>query len=497
MSNIVYTPAGPVTTAFHNSNAFVRIITGPIGSGKSIACIMDMMMHALKQPAGNDGWARSRVVIVRNTFPELKSTTIKSWLEWFDEETFGRVKWDSPITHKLLLGPKRELEAVFLAIDRPDDVSKLLSLETSWLFLNEVKTLPKAVLDAATGRVGRFPSPKSGVGAFHPCVIADTNPADDDHWVARLERGETFVDEEGIEIPMDGWEFFRQPSGLSDEAENLNWLNQNAESLKLPLNHPDRLATGRQYYTRLVAGKSKGWASVYVEGKNGATTSDRPVFPEYNDNIHTSKVVLNANPKLPLYLAFDFGLTPACAIFQIAPSGQLRVLDEVLITEGTSGLKQFIDNKLHPFLLSKYQGYKMISLHDPAGVQRSQANEVTCRQILKQEGLNPSAVSTNLFGPRREAVAFYLTRLIDGKPALILSSTIKVLRKALNGDYKYKRVNVPGEERYRDEPDKNMSSHIAEAFGYGCIHFHNPGRADKQIRVPRTSPYKPTSVAGY
>ena len=497
MATIQYAPAGPMAASFHASDAFVRGLLGPIGSGKSVACAMDLVSHALKQPPGNDGWSRSRAIIVRNTFPELKSTTIKTWLDWFPEETFGKVKWDSPITHKLLLGNRCEFEAVFLAIDRPGDVDKLLSLETSWIWLNEVKTLPKSVLDAATGRVGRYPSPKTGEGAFHPCVIMDTNPPDDDHWYANLERGETFVDDEGIEIPMDGWEFFRQPSGLSGDAENLNWLNQDRTSLALPINHPDRLAKGRQYYTRLLAGKSKNWASIYVEAKNGATTSDRPVFPEYNDTIHASKTPLNANPKLPLYLAFDFGLTPACAIFQVAPSGQLRVLDEVLITEGTSGLKQFIDNKLKPFLISKYQGYKIISLHDPAGVQRSQANEVTCRQILRQEGLNPSAVSTNLFGPRREAVAFFLTRLIDGKPAMILSSTVKILRRALNGDYKYRRVNVPGEERFRDEPDKNMSSHIAEAFGYGCIHFHNPGRSDNHIKIPRTSAYKPTSSAGY
>ncbi len=494
---IQYAPAGPIAASFHASTAFVRGLKGPIGSGKSVTCAMDLISHALKQPPGNDGWSRSRAIIVRNTFPELKSTTIKTWLDWFPEDIFGKVRWDSPITHTLLLGDKCTFEAVFLAIDRPGDVDKLLSLETSWIWLNEAKTLPKAVLDAATGRVGRYPSPKSGEGALHPCVIMDTNPPDDDHWYAKLERGETFEDEDGNTIPMDGWEFFQQPSGLSDDAENLSWLNQDRESLKLPVDHPDRRAKGRQYYTRLIAGKAKNWVKIYVEAKNGATTSDRPVFPEYNDSIHWSKNVIKGNTKLPLYLSFDFGLTPACTLFQIAPSGQFRVLDEVLISEGTSGLEQFIDSKVNPFLLSKYPGYKVISLHDPAGVQRSQANEVTCRQVLKQKGLNPSAVSTNLFNPRRDAVAFFLTRLIDGQPAFIMSSTVKYLRKALNGEYKYKRVNVPGEDRFRDEPDKNMSSHIAESLGYGCIHFHNPGRPDHNRRIPRATPYAPTTSAGY
>ena len=478
-------PAGPVTAAFHKSDAFVRGLLGPVGSGKSVACCMDIMMHALNQPRGNDGWARSRVVIVRNTFPELKSTTIKTWLDWFPEEIFGKVRWDSPITHKLDIGDKRELEAIFLACDRPDDVKKLLSLESSWAWLNEVRELPKAILDAATGRVGRFPSARAGSGIYHPCVIMDTNMPDDDHWIHTVAEEET---------PHD-WNFFHQPSGLSEGAENLSFLNQTPESMQLPFNHPDRRALGRQYYTRISAGKDANWIKVYVESQYASVSSDRPVFPEYNDNIHVATGGLNAYSKLPLYVSFDFGLTPAATIFQVSSKGQFRVLDEV--TSEDMGLTRFIDTKVQPLLDSKYPGFRIISLHDPAGTQRSQANEVTCRQILKQKGLNPSSVSTNLFTPRRESVVFFLTRLIDGEPAFLIAPHCKMLRKALNGDYKYKRINVPGEERFKDVPDKTMSSHIAEALGYGCIHFHNPGRPQKTPRVPRSSPYRPINSAGY
>lgn len=485
MTTINYTPAGPVTKAFHESKAFVRGVMGPIGSGKSVASCMDIMMHALQQPAGADGWARSRVVIVRNTFPELKSTTIKTWLEWFPEETFGKVRWDSPITQTLALGPKRELEAVFLAIDRPEDTKKLLSLETSWVFLNEARELPKAVLDAASGRVGRYPSAKSGAGCYHPCVVMDTNPPDEDHWWYRLAE----------EVKPEEFEFFRQPSGLDLNAENLNWLNQTSDTIKLPINDSVRLAQGRQYYERLLAGKDPNWVKVYVKAEYGSVSSGRPVFPEFNDAVHVAKEPLGTNNGLPLYLGFDFGLTPACAIMQFTPRGQLRVLDEIVGDD--LGLTQFIDTQVKPMLNMKYPGMKIISMHDPAGTQRSQANEVTCRQILKNSGLNPSAVGSNAFTPRRESLAYFLTRLIDGEPAFLLSPSCKQLRKALNGDYKYKRVNIPGEERFKDVPDKNMSSHITEALMYGSLHFHNPARAETRKRaIPRTN-YRPALSAGY
>jgi len=489
MSTIEYTPSGPVTTAFHQSNAFVRILVGPIGSGKSVACCMDMMMHALRQPRGSDGWARSRIVIVRNTYVELKSTTIKTWLEFFPEEIFGKFVWSTPLTHNMDLGDKRTCEVIFLAVDVPADVKKLLSLEVSWAFLNESRELSKSTLDAVTGRIGRYPSAKSGAGVYHPCVVCDSNPPADDHFIALLDA----------ETPED-WEIFHQPSGLAEEAENLDWLNQDADSIKLPLGHPDRRARGRVYYERLIGGKDKNWCDVYVHGKYGSTSNDRPVYPEYNDAVHCSEQILNAYPKLPLYLGWDFGLTPACVIGQISIKGQLRILDEVVCGfEGsTMGLLQFINTQVKPLLDMKYPGYKIISLHDPAGVQRSQADEKTCRDVLKLQGMNPSAVGTNNFMPRRESVAFFLSRLIDGEPAFIMSPTVRYLRKGLRGDYKYQRIQVSGNEaRYRDEPMKNMVSHVNDALQYLCLHHHVPGREAVKPRSNKRVKYQPASSAGY
>lgn len=486
MATINYTPSGPVSKAFLSSTAFVQSILGPIGSGKSVTCCMKALMLALQQPRGNDGVARSRVVIVRNTFPELKSTTIKTWLEWFPEEVFGKVRWDSPITQTLDLGDNRILEAVFLAIDRPEDTKKLLSLETTWVWLNEVRELPKAVLDAASGRVGRYPSPKTGTGAFRPCVLMDTNPPDDDHWHYRMRE----------ERPED-WEFFEQPGGLSAAAENLDWLTQTEETLKLPLGHPVRQAQGRVYYERLVAGKDPNWVKVYVNAEYGSIGNGRAIFPEFNDRVHVAPEPLKMHSSLPLYLGWDFGLTPACVIFQMTSRGQFRVLDE--ITGEDIGLTRMIDTQVMPFLSMKYPGAKIISLHDPAGTQRSQADELTCRQVLRNKHLNPSSVSTNAFTPRRESVAYFLTRLVDGEPAFLLSPTCKRLRKGLNGDYKFKRLNIPGEDRYKDVPDKNMSSHVCEALGYGTIHFYNPNKGEPRAsgRSRRAASYRPASSAGY
>ena len=74
------------------SNKFVRGLMGPVGSGKSYACAAEVMMRAVRQkPSPQDGIRYTRFVIVRNSYPELKTTTIKTWQELFPENTFGLI----------------------------------------------------------------------------------------------------------------------------------------------------------------------------------------------------------------------------------------------------------------------------------------------------------------------------------------------------------------------------------------------------------------------
>ena len=46
--NIEY-EAEPTGASFHSSDAFVRALMGPIGSGKSVTCIQEMFRIGLEQ----------------------------------------------------------------------------------------------------------------------------------------------------------------------------------------------------------------------------------------------------------------------------------------------------------------------------------------------------------------------------------------------------------------------------------------------------------------
>ena len=100
--------SSPTVARFFKSDAFVRGIMGPVGSGKSYACCAEIFRRAVAQKASpRDGIKYSRWAIVRNTHPMLKTTTLKTWLELLPEDTFGPVKHSPPITHHIKL-PSRE-----------------------------------------------------------------------------------------------------------------------------------------------------------------------------------------------------------------------------------------------------------------------------------------------------------------------------------------------------------------------------------------------------
>ena len=110
---------------------------------------------------------------------------------------------------------------------------------------------------------------------------------------------------------------------------------------------------------------------------------------------------------------------------------------------------------------------------DPAGVARD-GDERTSFQLVQQSGILIVPAQTNNFTPRREAVANPLSRLLDGEPGMIISPTCKVLRKGFNGGYRYRRLQVAGDERYTETPEKNQYSHIHDATQYLCSKFALP-----------------------
>ena len=446
--------ASPALWTFHQDDSFVRGVMGPVGSGKSTACCWELFRRLQEQEPGPDGIRRSRWAVVRNTYRELSDTTVKTWLDWFDD-VGDFVNQD--MVHRIKFADV-EAELLFRALDRPADVKKLLSLELTGAWVNEAREVPRAVVDMLQGRVGRYPSKREG-GPTWLGVIMDTNPPDSDHWWYRLFE----------EVAPDGWRLFRQPSGRGADAENLE-------------NLPDG------YYDRLQAGKDDEWIAVYVDGEYGFISEGRPVYPEFRDHLHVAKESIEVLDGTPVVIGIDFGLTPAAVFGQRDVRGRWRWIHE-LVTEDMGAVRfgELLQNEM----ASRFPACEFQVWGDPAGDQRAQTDETTPFQILRARGIKARPAPSNDFTLRRESVATPLSRLVDGEPGLLISPSCTTLRKAMGGGYCYKRVQVTGDERFHDKPDKNQYSHVADAAQYlmlgagegrAILKHHTPGPT-KSIQV--------------
>jgi hypothetical protein len=438
----------------------VQIIRGPLGAGKTIATAFKVFKYICEQKPNRAGVRKSRWAIIRNTYPDLTSTTIRDWRTVVPQGS-GPFTMGHPPEHKLDFdlpdGTRVEAEVLFIALDKPDDVKKLRGMQLTGVWINEMKEVPKAIFDMATGRVDRYPAPGTSnwVG-----IVGDTNSWDSDHWL------ETLAEEQRNGLLPD-YEFFVQPGGVIRSGED--WIvNPGAENLAVL--KPD-------YYQRILQGKSQDWIKVNLANEIGLSFDGKAVHPDYSDTMHTAREVLlpvlnQPNSSGLINVGLDFGLTPAAGFFQRQVNGQWFGLAEVVLLDGD--IEEFArELQAKMVYLQSIIGVagklNFTFRGDPAGDQRVQTDSNTAFRTLASNGIVALPCSTNDPALRRAALDRPITRLVQGKSGLLLSPVMKYARKGLAGAFCYKRIQVTGDEKFRDVPDKNIWSHIVEACEYALI----------------------------
>lgn len=148
--------ASPTSAKLHASAKVVRGFLGPVGNGKSVCCINEMHRLAVLQEPNCDGIRKTKWAIVRNTYDMLETTTLATFKQWIPQDVCGVTlkPMRGNMEYPLQDGTKVECKFIFLALDRPDDVKKLLSLEVTGVFMNEARELPYAVVKGSRERIG-------------------------------------------------------------------------------------------------------------------------------------------------------------------------------------------------------------------------------------------------------------------------------------------------------------------------------------------------------
>jgi hypothetical protein len=142
---LTYNP-GPVTMDFlSDRESRALLLIGPIGTGKTTAAAYKLLMlnsRWIKQDT--KGRRRSRYAVVRNTYGDLKDSTIRAYLDWFPPGEFGGGyhQTDKNATYRIA---DREIEICFRALDDEADYRKLLSTEYSGGHIDEVKEIPRTM----------------------------------------------------------------------------------------------------------------------------------------------------------------------------------------------------------------------------------------------------------------------------------------------------------------------------------------------------------------
>lgn len=446
--------APPTVAAFMKSAAFGRMIAGPVGSGKTTGCIFEIFRKCLEQTPATDGYRYTRFAIVRQTLRQLIDTVLKDIMSWLSGVARFKVQ------DKIIIIEFADVrsEWLLLPLEDSEDQRRLLSMQLTGAWMSECIEMDVNLVAGIAGRCGRYPSGARGTPSWFG-VIADTNmPSEGSDW-------HKFMD---IEQQPD-WEIFIQPGGLEEYAENLAWLTQTADTVKLDVEDPHRLAQGRLYYERLSRNNNPDWVKRYVHAQFGNDPSGTAVFREsFRSSFHVADGLI-PNRFAPLIIGQDFGRDPCSAITQMDARGRLLVLEEVIATD--IGLQGHLEANLRPVLMKpQYIGLPILIVGDPSGVHKSTLYEESEFDLLRRMGYKALPAPTNDLDPRLRAVEAWLLKQHDGKGAILLDRQMcPTIIRGLAGGYRYAKTR---NGTRKPLPDKNAYSHPLDALQYACLVGH-------------------------
>jgi hypothetical protein len=481
----IFEPDGAVLTKFLMSDGHVDVIQGPIGSGKTTTMFRRLGRHAmLQKPSPRDGLRRTRWAVVRNTFPELKRTTIPTWRSVWPSELYGPVKMGSPPRHEIAFGDIR-LEVDFIALDDQDDIKKLRSAEYTGCAIHECQYISLELFREIRSRTNRFPAESDGGATWHG-VIADANAPDEDHWLAamtgQVDLPEGLSTEERQALQWPGtWNFFKQPPAIVKirdargeilrreinlDAENLRWLSTS-------------------YYRDLVDGNSPDWLDNRLGNETILVVEGSPVWPAFRRDFHVSREPLRPVPGHDVMVWLDFGRVYPAALFAQEINQRICVQHEILgFNEGAT----IFAPKVKRFLEQNYSGCTFRCVGDPKGRDKGQATEQSAYDIFKYHGMavTPAPVKGNDISTRLEAVAYALNDNPRGINRLVISPLCRTLIVGMAGRY-----HLVKEEDGELRPKKDKYSNLCDCLQYGCLSL---GEGRRMMGLTPQRELKPMNV---
>jgi len=456
---------GTKLAEFVSSSKPVDVILGPLGSGKTYALCLRIMRHAQEQvPSPIDGIRHTRFAIIRNTMPDLRRTTIETWLRLFPEKAYGRFVYGAVMQHRIRFGDV-ESTVDFLSLDKEEDVRKLRSTEYTGVAFNELSFIIRELFTEARSRI-RYPPPEHGGPNPWGGVIADTNAPAEDHWLGMMTRmvelptGLTEDEAASYQWPQ-SWGFYMQPPALLEKRNPVTGaitgyeVNPAAENLaNLPVGY---------YEAQLVGAQSKAWLDSRLMNRIALVIDGSPVWPMFVPEVHVAREPLRPVEGHDVIIGVDFGRTAGAVFMQVI--GNRVFVQHEMIWQNQSTTE--VAPKIKRFLALHYPGYAYRGYGDPKGNDKGVNDSRTGYEIYAASGLKfipAPGLKMNMITTRVDAVASLLNEMDGGQPRFLLSPLCRTLKVAMAGRYHNEK-----DETGELHPCKDRYSHIADALQYACI----------------------------
>lgn len=447
--------ASPTVAALMSgySQFAVNCLLGPIGGGKTVGIIIALLTIANAQKPDSQNRRRTRFAVVRNTRPQLKDSVLKSVFDWLPPNGSSVVWKETEMT--LLInymaadGTTVYSEWMFRSLDNEDDARKLLSVEYTAGWISEFREIPFQLLTDLRSRMGRYPSMADGGPTWRGLLAESNFPVEGSEWWRMLE----------IDQPTWLRTYKQPPAMIPNPAMQDGWLiNPMAENVRW-------LTPG--YYDELMEGTSKFWQQSMILCEYPPSLDGRAVYAStFERKVHVSPTALAkwqfGDFAPTLLIGIDQGRNPAAIIGQLQPRGTLYIYRELF--GANMGMERFCDEVLRPCLNTpEFAAVPTLVVIDPAGLAKTQVNDVAPADVLKQRGFRVVPAPTNDPTRRIDAVERYLTR----RDGLLIDPGCQTLISGLANDYRFK-AKKNGELEDRPEK-KHPISDLQDALQYLCL----------------------------
>ena len=474
---------GRIADDFSRSRAFICGIIGPVGSGKTMAALQKGIRVGAMQGGTVDKngvtWRKARIGVIRESYPSLKSTTLKSWWNIVPESE-GKFNWSGPYTHAFRKILRREgnvrdgrpidvldIEFEFRAIGDQTVEEACRGWEVNAVIVDEADLQPEDLVPFLTGRVGRF-SDLSPELVVDPQIILSLNMPDIENHIYRLLLDKEFdglsaKDQADLAAALNGRpliEAFVQPGGREPDAENIH-----------------NLPGGRGYYVLQVAANrhKPGYVDRMVDNKPVPMQHGKPVNANFVYSVHVRPLAYD--PRRMLIVGIDQGLFAAAAALQRNSLGQIRTLAEcVNLAEDRKTLRKLggaaFGKSLKQMITTNFPDVAPDMIRfvaDPAAFAAKDREDdeqdwlLACQKAL---GVKIYKAKSNKAALRNEAI----WQAQNERGGYEIDPGCKHLFKAHLGGYRYQKAELgTGETRGQLEIANTIFTHVADAEQYAAL----------------------------